>query len=129
MLIPASLFSFQNDLPEPSDINVPFPFYSFARDCDGFVSVSNAAYEPESLDAMRSWLAETNRPLYAIGPLIPTGYGDASGLSSVAKQMEIDSSTNGGEVQNFLDMTLKRYGEYSLIYVCKENHIFEREVQ
>ena len=93
-----------------------------ARECDGFVSVSSAAYESESLDAMRSWLAETNRPVYAVGPLVPPGYGDAAGLSPVAKKMEIDSSKNGTEFQTFLDKTLKSHGDRSLIYVHK-NHI------
>ena len=65
---------------------------------------------------MRIWLGETNRPVYAIGPLVPPGFGDA-GLSDIATQMEIDSSKNGGEFQAFLNKTLKSHGERSLIYV------------
>ena len=97
---------------------------SFARECDGFLCASSAAYESESLHALRSWLAETSRPVYTIGPLVPPGFGDAAGLSSVAKQKEIDSSKNGGEFQIFLDKTLKSHGEHSLIYVRKQtNHV------
>ena len=67
---------------------------------------------------MRTWLAETNRPLYTIGPLVPPGFGDMAGLSAVAKQMEFKSTKNGGEVQVFLDRILKSHGKHSLIYVC-----------
>ena len=67
---------------------------------------------------MRAWLAETNRPVYAVGPLVPPGFG-GSGLSETAKQTEIDSSNKGGEFQAFLDKTLKSHGTRSLIYVCR----------
>ncbi|KAF8459776.1 UDP-Glycosyltransferase/glycogen phosphorylase [Gautieria morchelliformis] len=90
--------------------------YRFACECDGFVSVSSAAYEPKSLEAMRTWLGETNRPVYAIGPLIPPGFGD-TGLSDVAKRMEFASSNNGDESNTFLENQLKSHGERSIIYV------------
>jgi hypothetical protein len=80
------------------------------------VSVSSAAFDQEALEAMRTWLAETNRQMYAVGPLVPPGFGDR-GLSDAAKQIEIDSSAKGGEFQAFLDKTLKSHGEHSLIYV------------
>jgi hypothetical protein len=90
--------------------------HSFTRECDGFVSVSSAAYDQKSLVAVRAWLGETNRPVYAIGPLIPPGFGDNQ-LSDTAKQMEIDSSANGGEFQTFLDKALTTHGTHSLIFV------------
>jgi hypothetical protein len=90
--------------------------HSFARECDGFVSVSSTAYDPISLKAMRMWLGETNRPVYAVGPLVPPGFG-GTGLSDTAKKMEIDSSNNGGEMQAFLDKILKSHGKRSLVYV------------
>jgi hypothetical protein len=65
---------------------------------------------------MRTWLGETNRPVYAIGPLVPPGFGD-TGLSDIAKQMEIASSKNGGEFDTFLENILKSHGERSVIYV------------
>jgi hypothetical protein len=65
---------------------------------------------------MRKWLGETSRPVYAVGPLLPPGFGD-SGLSHAAKQMDIASSQNGGEFQTFLDDMLKSHGERSVIYV------------
>ncbi|KAF8479891.1 UDP-Glycosyltransferase/glycogen phosphorylase [Gautieria morchelliformis] len=90
--------------------------YKFACECDGFVSVSSATYEAKSLEAMRTWLGETNRPVYAIGPLVPPGFGD-TGLSDVAKQMEGLSSKNGAEFRNFLDNMLESHGARSVIYV------------
>ncbi|KAF8509036.1 hypothetical protein JB92DRAFT_548563 [Gautieria morchelliformis] len=62
------------------------------------------------------WLAKTNRPVYAVGPLIPPGFREFA-LSDAAKQLDIASSTNGGEFQTFLDDMLKRHGERSVIYV------------
>jgi hypothetical protein len=90
--------------------------HSFARECDGFLSISSAAYDQKALEAVRAWLRETNRPVYAIGPLIPPGFGDNQ-LSDTAKQMEIDSSANGREFQAFLDKTLTTHGKHSLIFV------------
>ena len=92
-------------------------FRSFAGECDGFVSASSAAFEQKSLGAMRTWLGETDCPVYAVGPLMPPGFG-GSGLSETAKQMEIDSSNKSGEFQAFLEKTLKSHGTRSLIYVC-----------
>ncbi|KAF8515657.1 hypothetical protein JB92DRAFT_2829592 [Gautieria morchelliformis] len=40
------------------------------------------------------WLAKTNCPVYAVGPLIPPGFGEFA-LSDAAKQLDIASSTNG----------------------------------
>ena len=92
-------------------------FGSFSRECDGFVSVSTSRFVPEGIDAMRIWLAETSRPLYTFGPLIPPVSGDTAGSSTVAKQMEFDSSQNGNEFHIFLNRILKSHGKYSLIYV------------
>ena len=57
-----------------------------------------------------------NRPLYAIGPLIPPGFGENK-LSDVAKEMEMGLSTNGGEFQTFLDKTLQTHGKHSMLFV------------
>ena len=65
---------------------------------------------------MRAWLAETKRPLFTFGPLIPPGSGDTTALSTRAKHMEFDSK-NGSEFQLFLDRILKSHGKGSIIYV------------
>ncbi|KAF8577020.1 glycosyltransferase family 1 protein [Ramaria rubella] len=86
--------------------------YKFAQECDGFLAVSNTAYEPESLDGMRTWLSETNRSIYAIGPLTPI-----DSLSESSKKQEIEASANGDEFQVFLDRQLLKYGDKSIICV------------
>ncbi|KAF8586996.1 glycosyltransferase family 1 protein [Ramaria rubella] len=89
--------------------------YNFARECDGFFGVSSPVYEKESLDEMRAWLAETNRPVYAVGPLAPPGVG-REGLSESSQRAEIKSLENGSEFQIFLDKTLKSHGKNSTVY-------------
>ncbi|KAF8583155.1 glycosyltransferase family 1 protein [Ramaria rubella] len=66
--------------------------YIFSRECDGFLAVSSPVFEAESLNAMRAWLAETNRPIYAIGPLMPPGVGGV-GLSETSKKAEVSFGT------------------------------------
>ncbi|KAF8583175.1 glycosyltransferase family 1 protein [Ramaria rubella] len=83
-----------------------------AQECDGFLAVSSTVYEPESLDGMRTWLSETNRSIYPIGPLTPP-----DSLSESSKKQEIEASANGDEFQIFLDKQLKKYGEKSIIYI------------
>ncbi|KAF8587168.1 glycosyltransferase family 1 protein [Ramaria rubella] len=65
--------------------------HSFAKECDDFMS-TNTSYEAESLDATRTWLSETNRSLYAVGPLMPPGVGGV-GLSESSKKTEISFGT------------------------------------
>ncbi|KAF8577021.1 glycosyltransferase family 1 protein [Ramaria rubella] len=86
--------------------------YKFAQECDGFLAVSSTAYEPESFDGMRTWLSETNRSIYAIGPLTPP-----DSLSESSKKQEIEASANGDEFEVFLNRQLKKYGEKSIIYI------------
>ena len=78
--------------------------------------VSSTTYDQKSLEALREWSGKTNRPVYAIGPLIPPGFGENK-LSDVAKKMEMESSTNGDEFQTFLDKTLQTHGKHSVIIV------------
>lgn len=96
-------------------LTICYDVHSFARECDGFISASSVAYDPESLEAMRIWLGETNRPVYAVGPLVPPGFG-GTGQSERSKQMDVGSSHNGRDIQVFLDRTLKGCGKRSLIY-------------
>ncbi|KAF8575272.1 glycosyltransferase family 1 protein [Ramaria rubella] len=90
------------------------PALSFAEECDGFISAS-LSYEAESLNATRSWLSETNRSLYVVGPLMPPGVGDV-GLSYSSKKAEVALSENGDEFDLFLDKMLQCHGERSIIY-------------
>jgi len=67
---------------------------------------SSYAFESESLQAMKSWFADWNKELFAVGPLLPSGYG-------FTKQ----SSRGATEIENFMDRALKEYGEKSVVFV------------
>lgn len=93
--------------------------YRFITQCDGVICTSSSSYEPESIDALRKWLADSgNRELYIIGPLVPPGVGRVGvGLSDSAKSLELAGSENGNDCQLFMDRVLRERGEKSLIYV------------
>ncbi|PSR79623.1 hypothetical protein PHLCEN_2v6924 [Hermanssonia centrifuga] len=63
----------------------------------------------ESLDALRKWFAETSREVYTVGPMLPP-----SGKNAVINEKK--QSANSGEIDEFLERTLKAYGEQSLVY-------------
>ncbi|KAF8067713.1 UDP-Glycosyltransferase/glycogen phosphorylase [Lyophyllum atratum] len=46
----------------------------FLADSDAMMITSADAYEKESLDAVRAWFAEMQKPVYVVGPLLPAGY-------------------------------------------------------
>ena len=60
---------------------------------------------------MRQWFKETNRPVYACGPLLPS----ASKGAAVANETKL--SKESVEIQSFLDEVLRTSGEKSLVYV------------
>ncbi|KAF4610327.1 hypothetical protein D9613_010450 [Agrocybe pediades] len=73
--------------------------------CDGVVMASSYAFENESLQSMKSWFADWNKELFAVGPLLPAGYG-------FAKQ----SARGADEVEAFMEKALKEYGEKSISF-------------
>ncbi len=79
--------------------------------CDGALLITAEPYEPEAVAAVKSWYAETGRPAYVCGPLLPP-------TSATATAKEKQQSTEAVEIQEFLDSTLKISGEKSLLYVC-----------
>lgn len=70
-------------------------------ECDGVVTVSDDALEPESSKAFRNWFAKIEKKLYVVGPLLP-------------KEHEVSIS----EVSAFLSRMQEIYGEHSVLYVC-----------
>ena len=73
--------------------------------------ITPASYEPESVAAAKGWFAETGRPAYAVGPLLPSASKEAANAN------EKKQSTEGSQIQEFLDATLKNSGPKSLLYV------------
>ena len=69
-------------------------------------------YEPVAVAAVREWYAETNRPVYVCGPLLPES-------GSHAAKHEQKQSKESTEIQEFLDTHLKISGEKSVLYVSE----------
>ena len=78
---------------------------------DGAISITPTSYEPEAVAAMRTWFGETGRPVYAVGPLLPSASKEAAAAN------EKKQSGEGSQIQEFLDATLKSSGPKSLLYV------------
>lgn len=77
--------------------------------CDGLVVAGPECLEPEAIAALRDWFAETSRPVYACGPLIPHG--------AQAVAFEKAQSPEASKIESFLDAKLASHGDHSVIYV------------
>ncbi len=79
--------------------------------CDGILVATPDCFEPtEVLDAFQAWFAETSRKVYTVGPMLPPPGENAA--SNEKKQ-----SASSGEIDKFMEQTLKTHGKQSLIYV------------
>ena len=78
---------------------------------DGLYLFTPESYEPEAVAAVRRWFAETGRPVYTSGPLLP------SASKASAHENEKKLSKESDEIQTFLDEALKTSGEKSVVYV------------
>lgn len=79
--------------------------------CDGLITVSPEAYEPEGTAQVQKWMRGTNRDAWCLGPLLPAQKND-EGLKAETKLSE-----NALEIEHFMDKILKERGENSLLYV------------
>ncbi|KAF8194683.1 hypothetical protein BJ912DRAFT_1087311 [Pholiota molesta] len=80
---------------------------SFFKESDGIIITTSDEYEnPLSVASMRSWLSAWGKTTYAIGPLMPIGYGS-------------NSISNRGDtaVETFLEKSLQKYGEKSILFI------------
>ena len=77
--------------------------------CDGLVCAVPECFEPEAIATLREWFAETSRPVYACGPLIPHG--------AQAAAFEKAQSPEAAKIESFLDAKLASHGDHSVIYV------------
>ncbi|OBZ67123.1 Anthocyanidin 3-O-glucosyltransferase [Grifola frondosa] len=76
---------------------------------DGVLLLSAEAYEPECVAAVREWFAQTSRSVTVCGPLLPSGKNAAA--------HEKQQSSEGSEIQKFLDSILESHGAHSLLYI------------
>ncbi|KDR73136.1 hypothetical protein GALMADRAFT_722028 [Galerina marginata CBS 339.88] len=80
--------------------------YTVVHECDGVFMASAYAFENEALDTTRSWLLESKKDIYVIGPLLPRGYGTVA-----------QSSRGAGEIEVFLDKMLLQRGGKAVLYI------------
>ena len=78
---------------------------------DGLFMFTPTSYEPEAVAAAKGWFAETGRPAYAVGPLLPS----ASKATAAANEQK--QSAESSQILEFMDANLKISGEKSLVYV------------
>ncbi|KAI1796353.1 UDP-Glycosyltransferase/glycogen phosphorylase [Ganoderma leucocontextum] len=96
----------------PEDMYSLFPgVYETFEASDGLFMFTPTSYEPEAVASAKTWFAETGRPAYAVGPLLPSA-SKATAAANEGKQ-----SAESSEIQEFLDATLKSSGEKSLVYI------------
>ncbi|KAF5312054.1 hypothetical protein D9619_003768 [Psilocybe cf. subviscida] len=86
--------------------------YASIMQSDGLILTSCKAYETSgSLDALKAYRAETNKPTFALGPLVPVHYTTGN--------TAIDS--RGGDPEDalkaFLNDKLAKFGENSVLFM------------
>ncbi|KAI0368559.1 UDP-Glycosyltransferase/glycogen phosphorylase [Pilatotrama ljubarskyi] len=103
---------YPQDFPFPVELGMKiFPrAFETLESCDGAFLITPESYEPEAVEAVRQWYAETSRPVYTCGPLLPAS-------SATSTENEKKQSMESTEIQEFLDATLKNAGEKSLLYI------------
>ena len=86
----------------------------FLNECDAALISSSHLYEDASMAQLKSWLKSLpqNPPVYAIGPLLPPGYGRHSMESSESEKNQVER-----DVEGFLTEMQSKYGEKSVIFV------------
>jgi hypothetical protein len=77
-------------------------------ECDATIINSSYAYEPVSLDAMKQWISDMQKDFYALGPLLPHGYG-----------IETQNGEKGAsvDIETFLGEMLVQHGKRSVFFV------------
>ncbi|KZT72409.1 glycosyltransferase family 1 protein [Daedalea quercina L-15889] len=95
--------------------------YDTIAGCDGLILAGPECYEPEAVAALRDWFAESSRPVYACGPLIPHG--------PQAVSFERQQSPEAAKIEGFLDAMLASHGDNSVIYVSFGTIFFPMEPQ
>ncbi|KAJ6550059.1 hypothetical protein B0H19DRAFT_1160311 [Mycena capillaripes] len=99
-------------------ISYPGPMASLSRvgvdmlkACDGVFVACAPASDGEGLVAFEAWVRDTlHKPLYAVGPLLPLGYGGEQSSSS-------PKTPRAEEMKLFLDSMGSKYGDKSVLFI------------
>ena len=86
------------------------------RDCDGAISITSEAYEPETTRAVHDWFSEEGKQFFAPGPLTVPIAGLSRPVSRTSPGSS-DLSPQDVKVQALLERSFEKYGKQSLIYV------------
>ena len=89
-------------------VNSGLTYFRVMTLCDGIVLASPECYEPNTIAALREWMAETSRPIRIV-PMTPCG-----SLTDVVEKRQPDITA---DVEDSLTFTLDRRGERSPLYV------------
>ncbi|KAH9476166.1 UDP-glucosyltransferase 45 [Psilocybe cubensis] len=81
--------------------------YRGLRDSDVIISGSAQDFEPETLEAFKSWFTEWNKKVYVVGPLIPS--------KPTTFVIPSNDAQNTGLVETFLDKALAEHGRLSTV--------------
>ncbi|KAJ7150153.1 hypothetical protein C8R43DRAFT_1128196 [Mycena crocata] len=88
---------------------IPISPLSMILECDGIFLGTTRAYDGQSVDAFEEWITQTLRkPVYAVGPLLPPGYGVGFSLALPSKHAEL---------QRFLDSMGSKYGKGFVLFI------------
>lgn len=80
-------------------------FIRFFEHCDSVLLSSSYVLEGEAMDAFKTWLSESKKDVYGVGPLLPANYWD------------VQSDGGASAVQVFLDSMLESRGKKSVVLV------------
>ncbi|KAF8591633.1 glycosyltransferase family 1 protein [Ramaria rubella] len=102
------------------------------RDCDGAISITSEAYEPETTRAVHEWFSEEGKDFFAPGPLTVPIAGLSSPVSRTTPGSS-DLSSQDLRVYALLEDAFETYGKHSLIYIAfgsvfwpkESNHVWE----
>ncbi|KAF7342305.1 Glycosyltransferase family 1 protein [Mycena venus] len=84
--------------------------YDMLMACDGIFLNTLPAYDGESLIAFKDWVRQSlKKPVYAVGPLLPPGYGK--------EQISTSDSPQDVELKSFLDAMRSKYGDKSALFI------------
>lgn len=91
-------------------------YFRSLRDCDGAISITSEAYEPETTKAVHEWFSEEGKEFFAPGPLTVPIAGLSSPVSRTSPGSS-DLSLQDVKVRALLESSFEKYGKQSLIYV------------
>ncbi|KAH8103099.1 UDP-Glycosyltransferase/glycogen phosphorylase [Cristinia sonorae] len=78
--------------------------------CDGVILTTPEVYEQPAVSAFKEWFRETNRSVWALGPLLPS----ISSKEAIAGEESLSASS--AQITKFMDEALASNGKHSVLY-------------